>query len=445
MSTFENKAEQDNFNAGVTKTATDAAKAEVSKLEIPSVDGLASKEELSKEIETVKNENIDLQKSVDNLESTVKTFTILTNKTQGETLKGELSKKENQEGLKALKGGEVHSFSIKLSPENEVSKALTYGPGAGATAVAGATSVPQEQRDNEIMTNPHYQTSVAANIMNATTSNKDIVRYIREDSVDASGTAANTFGGTNSAAGKAQGAAFATKNFNLRNYQETIVTIGEFARFHEEQLTDVAGLRSFVTGEFMGDLRDLVDRYILGGTGSANNQLNGFSATGQSTAWVDQRAASAVAIGGANNIDVLINAIAQLESANYQADTIFMNPTEFWGAAFLLAKSTQAEYVGRQILQAAQTGVMPMVGGAKIVRSNAVAGDAFYVLDSKKSAKLWTGEGAEIEFARSGDDFQNNQVSGRIKCRKALTVGRPTGIIVGDFSTARTELAAAQS
>ena len=413
------------FLNNVTKVAADAAGVAVE----------AAKADFTTAASTVKEEmtakladnTTELQKSIDDLATKVESINISTAKAEAPTLKEELTSKEATQGLAALKNREINSYEIKLDPNGQVMKALSYGSGGEFGRVPG------EARDLDIQTNPHYQTSVAANLMNSTTSNSDIVRYIREADEAGASTQAN------SAAGKAHSAAFAEKTIELSNFSENVVTIGEFVTLNEEQLSDVAGLRSFVTQEFMGDLMDLVDRYIL--TGNGTNQLNGFSQTGQHTAWAaqDQFASGTTNV---NNIDVLINAIAQLEGTNYMCDTIFMNPADFWGVNFALAKASTHEYVARQILQAASTGVMPMVGGAKIVRSNAVTSDAFYALDAKKAAKLWTAEGSSIEFARNGDDFKNNQISGRIKCRKALTVGRPSGILLGDFSAARTALVA---
>lgn len=403
-----------NDNVGKIATTVATEKVDAAKTEM-SADITKVKEDLTK---TMVDSNTELQKSFDDLTEQFKSINIATKKSKGVTIGEDLN--ANKDGLLALRNKEVNSIVIKLDENSEVVKALSYG-GSGASL-----NVPQEMRDNELKTDPHYQTSIAAQLAQATSSNTDLVRFIREETP------------ANAVAGKAHGAAFAEKVIDLRNRSEKIVTIGEFVTLDEEQLSDVAGLRSFVTQEFMGDLTDLVDRYILRGTGGGNNQLNGFGQTGQNTAWADS---ASFTVAGANNIDVLMRAMSQLEEANYTADTIIVNPADFWGANFILAKSSQNEYVARQILSQAMTGVMPMLGGAKIIRSNAVTSDAFYVMDSKKAAKLWTGEGMEIEFSRNGNDFQNNQISGRIKCRKALTVGRPNGIILGDFSTARGLLA----
>lgn len=379
--------------------------------------------------EKLENTASELQKGMDDLNTKFETIKVSTTENKGKTLKGMLE--DNSDRLKSFGvGKQGTAMTIKLDVDSDVMKTLSYG-GTGELQ-----RVPMEYRDSEIYTNPHFQTSVAANLYNATAANNDLIRFVREESP------------TNAAAGKAHGAAFAPKNIDLRNHSETVVTIGEFIRLNEEQLSDVLGLRAFIQQELMGDLMDRVDTYILGGTGSGNNQLNGFNQTGQHTDWADQREAGDAAIAQANNIDVLLNGVSQLESANYKPDVIFVSPASFWGPYFTLAKSgdgsnSAANYVGRQIAEKASTGVMPMLAGCKIVRTNAITDDSFYIVDSKKAAKLWTVEGTEIEFARSGDDFENNQVSARIKCRKALTVGRPSGILMGDFSTARGVLAAA--
>ncbi len=326
----------------------------------------------------------------------------------------------NKEKLTSFtnKGGRFDgSVSFKIEGAN---KAVSFGSG-------DAANVQLEARDLEIQTNPHYQTSIQAALMNVNTDSTDSVRFTQE-------------GGTyaNASAGKAHGAAFAEKGIQLDNKKEDIITIGARITISEESLGDIAGLKSFINMELMGDTQDITDQYIVKGTGSSNNQLNGLDQTGQHTAWT--KGSLAFGANGSNNLDVLTRAYGQLAAANYKADLIIMHPDDFFSSEFVLNKSSQNEYVARQLLTAAQTGVVPMLFGAKILLSNAVTSDKFYVIDTKKACKVWNREGLEVEFWRNGSDFANNQVTARVKTRKALTVGRPAGVIYGDFSDARTAL-----
>ena len=145
-------------------------------------------------------------------------------------------------------------------------------------------------------------------------------------------------------------------------------TYGAFIKLAEEQLDDVLGLNSYITGQLMSYTMDEEDRQILGGSG-ASNQFNGLSTDG--TAF----AATRVVGTTANVYDVLEDSWAQLAANNYEAGCIVLHPNQF--SALRSLKSTQGEYILGQL----QQGLVPSLFGADIVVTPAVGNDNFVVLD----------------------------------------------------------------
>ena len=379
----------------VTKSAADALEAKATEL-ADAIEAKASTETvemLQKQIDDLKAEKaatIEKQPKVENFREKLSNFIA-----------------ENKDEI--LKGQKVE-LDIKT---------LSYGSGAGEAAV------PMEDRILDIKTDPHYKNRIRNHIMTGST-NGDIVRYNEQEA-----------GFANPIAGKAHGAAFADFSPTLANKEEKVITLGAFTTINEEQLDDVAGLNSFFRNQMMGYALDVEDTQLLFGAGSGNN-WSGFATGG--TAWVDQRASGAAAVDNPNLFDVLTAGIAQMAKENYTPSKIFLNPADFYGTDFALAKSDQGEYVLRQV----QNGIVPVLYGAEIIVTPAVTADKFVILDTK-ATEYHMREGMSVEFYRNADDFQKNNISIRVKFRGAVTNYRPLGIVQGDVTDAIAELAAAQA
>ena len=161
----------DQLNKNVQETATNVAKnyVETAKAEFDKTVE-ASKAEITEKLDATASE---IQKGMGDLNTKFESIKVNTEKVQGSTLKGMLE--ANKEAIEAFKAGKAERATIKLDMDSDVMKTLSYG-GSGESV-----RVPMEYRDSEIYTNPHYQTSVAANLMNATAMNNDLIRYVREE------------------------------------------------------------------------------------------------------------------------------------------------------------------------------------------------------------------------------------------------------------------------
>jgi len=235
------------------------------------------------------------------------------------------------------------------------------------------------------------------------------------------------------AAATAQGSTLGASDFDITATSVNVEKIGTFMRITEEMLNDTPGLSSYLSARVPGKVLSVEDTEILNGDGSSPN-LDGFFTdgaafvTGSGGAFDD-------AVESANEFDVLIASLNQLALANYQADTILLNPTDFH--KIVLLKSTANEYLKNQIIQ----GIQPAINGVPITLNTAVTAGKFLVANLAQASQLWVRDGLGIEFSREDStNFRDGFVTVRAQERVALTNYSPNAIVQGTFSTAKAAL-----
>jgi HK97 family phage major capsid protein len=235
------------------------------------------------------------------------------------------------------------------------------------------------------------------------------------------------------AAATAQGSTLGASDFDITATSVNVEKIGTFMRITEEMLNDTPGLSSYLSARVPGKVLSVEDTEILNGDGSSPN-LDGLFTDG--TAFVTgSGGAFYQSVESANEFDVLIAALNQLALANYQADTILLNPTDFH--KIVLLKSTANEYLKNQIVQ----GIQPAINGVPITLNTAVTAGKFLVGNLAQASQLWVRDGLGIEFSREDStNFRDGFVTVRAQERVALTNYSPNAIVQGTFSTAKTAL-----
>lgn len=232
------------------------------------------------------------------------------------------------------------------------------------------------------------------------------------------------------AAATAQGSTLGQSDFNITATSVNVEKIGTYMRLTEEMLLDTPQLTSYLSARVPGKVLSAEDNEILNGDGSSPN-LDGLFTDGAAFS----AGSFALAIESANEFDVLTVALNQLGLANYQADTILLNPTDFH--KIVLLKSTANEYLRNQIIQ----GVQPAIMGVPIVLSTAVTAGKFLVGNLSLATQLWIRDGLGIEFSREDStNFRDGFVTVRAQERVALTNYAPNAIVQGTFSTAKAAL-----
>lgn len=248
----------------------------------------------------------------------------------------------------------------------------------------------------------------------------NVIRFPKESAYD---------DGAGVAAG---GTAVGQSDFDITATSVNVEKLGTFMRITEEMLNDTPQLTAYLSARVPGKVLSAEDNQILNGTG-ASNQLDGFFTAGNSAAFAAGDFANAVE--AANEYDVLVAAMNQLNLNNYTASTILLNPTDLHKIALL--KSSANEYLRQQIY----AGIQPTILGIPVTVNTAVTSGKFLVGDLGVASQLWIRENLAVEFSREDStNFRDYFVTVRVQERLAHTVYQPNAVITGTFSTAKAAL-----
>ena len=133
-----------------------------------------------------------------------------------------------------------------------------------------------------------------------------------------------------------------------------------------------------------------------------------------------------------NRAETLINAIAQLENLDREANGILISISD-WYTLWLYKAATSGEYT-LPVNLIEKVGNQMYVAGVPVYRSTAQTFSDYLVGDWTMGANLVTREPARVEFfVEDGTNVQSNQVTVRIEERVALPVYGSDYFIFGNF------------
>jgi HK97 family phage major capsid protein len=246
----------------------------------------------------------------------------------------------------------------------------------------------------------------------------DVVRFVKES------------GYSNGAAATAEGATLTQSDFDMTAADANVRKIGTYFRISEEMLADTPQLTSYLSARAPEKLLEVEDTQILSGNGTAPN-LSGIITDATAFAAGDL----ADSVDNANDFDVIVAALNQLAGANYNADTILLNPSDFH--KILLLKDTQNNYLKDQVYN----GLQPVFMGVKVVLNTAISAGDFLIGNFGVGTQLWVRDGINVEFFREdGTNVRDGFVTVRVSERVALTNYLPNAFVTGDFTTAKAAL-----
>jgi HK97 family phage major capsid protein len=246
----------------------------------------------------------------------------------------------------------------------------------------------------------------------------DVVRFVKES------------GYSNGAAATAEGATLTQSDFDMTASDANVRKIGTYFRISEEMLADTPQLTSYISTRAPEKLLEVEDAQILSGAGTGA-QLSGIIGDA-----ADFAAGSlAGTVESANEFDVIVASLNQLALANYNADTILLNPSDFH--KILLLKDTQNNYLKDQVYN----GLQPVFMGVKVVLNTAIAAGTFLIGNFSVGTQLWVRDGLNVEFFREdGTNVRDGFVTVRVSERIALTNYLPNAFVNGSFATAKAAL-----
>ena len=320
------------------------------------------------------------------------------------TFKGALNEAFENGAIDSLAKGNSRSASFEIKADMTVAADFTG-------EVIPADRVPGYKFD------PTRPTHIRQLLAQGSTQS-DVVRFVKES------------GYTNGAAAKAEGATLGQSDFDMTAADANVRKIGTYFRISEEMLADTPQLTSYLSARAPEKLLEVEDTQILSGNGTAPN-ISGIITDATAFAAGDL----ADSVDNANDFDVIVAALNQLAGANYNADTILLNPSDFH--KILLLKDSQNNYLKDQVYN----GLQPVFMGVKVVLNTAIPAGDFLIGNFGVGTQLWVRDGVNVEFFREdGTNVRDGFVTVRVSERIALTNYLPNAFVTGDFATAKAAL-----
>ena len=283
---------------------------------------------------------------------------------------------ENLEGLKQLKQSKNGGFNFKAAGT------ITSGNISGG-------NVPVEDRIeglNTIASRPLR----FLDFLNRRSTESNIVSWVYQANKDGSA------GQTGEAAAKNQ------VDYDLVVASQSVKKTTAYIKVSTEMLDDVSWMKSEIDDELRRELLKAVESQTFDGDNTGNN-LNG---VGQTASPFSPGAPFAGGVDNANQVDVLVAAMSQIESANQEIlkPGIFMNPADVNFLKVQKVSATDKRYV-EHLTQVGST--LMLDAATPIIKSTLVAqGD--YLLGDFSKAYLVEKDGINIEVGLDGNDWTEN-------------------------------------
>ena len=226
-------------------------------------------------------------------------------------------------------------------------------------------------------------------------------------------------GGEGDPAAQTQGSSKAQVDFDITMKDAAAQYIAGYVRISRQMLDDIPAMTSFLQSRLLEKYLIAEDAQLLSGNGTAPN-LQGITGV-------------ATAATGAATVDVeqLVQAIAQLESTNYSATGILVNPLDW--AAIMNTKNTNAAY-SLPASTVVTTDGSVSIAGIPLYKSTAIAVDKFLVGDWSMGAQIMQNQGISVQFSEmDGDNFTKNLITVRVEARIAFPIYYAGAFVYGDF------------
>jgi len=195
--------------------------------------------------------------------------------------------------------------------------------------------------------------------------------------------------------------------------------IAGFLKISRQMLDDVPGMTSFLQARLLERYLLQEDAQLLNGNGTSPN-LKGLTV-----------AASAATGAATVDVEQLVQAIAQVESSNYSATGILINPIDW--AAIVNTKNSGSAYSLPASTVVTTDGALS-IAGIPVYRSTAIDTDKFLVGDWSQGAQIMQHSGINVQFSEfDGTNFQQNLITVRVEARIAFPIYYGGAFVYGDF------------
>lgn len=279
------------------------------------------------------------------------------------------------------------------------------------TSVAGSGSalIPVDRRTDGASLLPWQQTTIRDLVAPGTTES-NAVTYPRQT------------GRTNCAAMVAEGALKPQSDLTFEEVTAPVRTLAHFFLVTRQALDDASQLRSIIDREARGGLADVEDAQMLFGNGTGQNLLG---LVPQATPFAKQWT-----VGVGTPLDVLIQAIAQVEKGEYACDGMVLNAVDW--RMLQSMKDTNGRYIGNSPFEES---VLKRIWQTPVAATNRMPQGKFLVGPFRTQAQIFDRLGVEVVAStEDSDNFRRNLVTIRAEERLAFTVQRPASFVYGDLT-----------
>ncbi len=278
-----------------------------------------------------------------------------------------------------------------------------------SVAGSGAGLIPVDRRTSDASMMPWTQITVRDLVAPGTTES-NAVTYPRQT------------GRTNSAAMVAEGALKPQSDMTFEEVTAPVRTLAHFFLCTRQSLEDAPALAAIIDAEARNGLADVEDAQLLFGNGAQQNLMG---IVPQATPFAKQWTSAT-----STPLDVLIQAIAQVEAGEYACDGMVLNAVDWRRLQSI--KDSNGRYIGNSPFEES---VLKRIWQTPVAATNRMPTGKFLVGPFRTQAQIFDRMGVEVVAStEDGDNFRRNLVTLRAEERLAFTVKRPASFVYGDLS-----------
>jgi HK97 family phage major capsid protein len=308
---------------------------------------------------------------------------------------------EGSAGFVALKAGDTQRCRISL-PETFI-KAPLSGVAGNPGAAAGGV----DRRPGIVAL--ASRKLLIRDLLRTVPTDAGLVQYVRQISE------------TNASATVAETAQKPESTIGVTLESAKVVTIAHWMHASKQILDDAPDLQNFLEVRMRNQLLYVEEAQILKGSGTGEN-LNGLYTA--ATAF-----AAPFVITSPTPIDVIRQAMTQLELTNFSPSAVVLHPID-WGKIETL-KTSDADYLRSNPNETnART-----LWGLPVVVTAAMTSGAFLIGDFVSAATIYDRQQPTLDIAtQDADDFTKNLVKLRMENRLALAIENAAALVKGTFA-----------
>ena len=239
---------------------------------------------------------------------------------------------------------------------------------------------------------------------------------------------------TDGSAQKLETSAAGDSSFKIKTVDFKVFGYGVKFRVHRNILRNWVGIQQRITTIGMDRLKSKITTFILGTAGDNSATPYGIGNAGFFTAY--DLTLRALEVQKANIVDVIGNAILQVDISEKSVDTIMLNPVDI--AALKSLKDGNDNKINQAGLIVNDRGELAFIHGLRIVKTKKVLANTAWLVKANESVEIGDKFNMEVLIGYDKtEDFSKGVVTIQIESEMAIGIGDPKTIIyISDITAA---------